>query len=75
MLENSAAYDLLDFEIFIEKLKEYYFDEASISLLRSYLSARSQCVRVESKQSKFTECEESEAPQGSGRNIPYNQLQ
>ena len=65
MLDQSAAYDLLDFEIFEEKLKEYNFDEASISWVRSYLSGRSQCVRVESKQSKFTECEESGAPQGS----------
>ena len=65
MLDQSAAYDLLDHEIFADKLHEYNFDDESILWMKSYLSGRTQCVRVESKQSPFIECEESGSPQGS----------
>ena len=65
MLDQSAAYDLLDHEIFADKLHEYNFDDESILWMKSYLSGRTKCVRVESKQSPFIECEESGSPQGS----------
>ena len=65
MLDQSAAYDLLDHEIFADKLHEYNFDDESILWIKSYLSGRTQCVRVESKQSPFIKCEESGSPQGS----------
>ena len=65
MLDQSAAYDLLDHEIFADKLHEYNFNDESILWIKSYLSGRTQCVRVESKQSPFIKCEESGSPQGS----------
>ena len=65
MIDQSAAYDLLDHEIFADKLHEYNFDDKSILWIKSYLSGRTQCVRVESKQSPFIKCEESGSPQGS----------
>ena len=65
MIDQSAAYDLLDHFLFPKKLKEYKFDEASIEWIRSYLGDRKQCVKVESKTSELLDCEESGAPQGS----------
>ena len=65
MLDQSAAYDLLDHEIFANKLREYNFSDESISWIKSYLGGRTQCVRVESKQSAFINCEECGSPQGS----------
>ena len=47
MLDQSAAYDLLDHEIFADKLHEYNFNDESILWIKSYLSGRTQCVRVE----------------------------
>ena len=65
MIDQSAAYDLLDHFLFPKKLKEYNFDEASIEWIRSYLGDRKQCVKIESKTSELLDCEESGAPQGS----------
>ena len=41
------------------------FDESSVNWCKSYLGGRTQCVQVESKISKYLECEDSGAPQGS----------
>ena len=41
LLDQSAAYDLLDPSILLEKLANYYFDENSIEWFRSYLTGTS----------------------------------
>ena len=46
LLDQSAAYDLLDHEILLLKLAVYNFDENSISWFQSYLEGRSQSVQV-----------------------------
>ena len=65
LLDQSAAYDLLDHSIFPKKLKEYNFSNDSIEWIESYLQGRSQCVKIESTTSRLLECEESGAAQGS----------
>ena len=65
MIDQSAAYDLLDHDIFLKKLLLYKFDRSAINWVDSYLSNRIQCVKVESKTSSFIDCETSGVPQGS----------
>ena len=65
LLDQSAAYDLLDHSIFLEKLKAYNFDDNSVLWFKSYLSGRSQIVQVESKLSKKQSVGDHAAPQGS----------
>ena len=42
LLDQSAAYDLLDFDIFTRKLKEYNFSNDTIKWIESYLQGRTQ---------------------------------
>ena len=65
LLDQSAAYDLVDHDILLQKLKLYNFHEDSIEWFKSYLSQRSQIVQVESKQSKPLNLEDHAVPQGS----------
>ena len=65
MLDQSAAYDLLDHPILLKKLEVYNFREESIQWIGSYLSNRSQSVQVEARQSKVFQLEDHAAPQGS----------
>ena len=65
LLDQSAAYDLVDHQILLDKLRVYNFDESAISWFYSYLSNRTQIVQVESKQSKPCYLEEHAVPQGS----------
>lgn len=44
LLDFSAAFDVIDHSLLIEKLELYGFKQASLTLMRSYLSNRSQCV-------------------------------
>ena len=44
LLDQSAAYDLLDHNILLQKLAAYNFDDDTICWFRSYLSERSQAV-------------------------------
>ena len=55
MIDQSAAYDLLNPSHFTEKLKLYNFDEASVNWCKSYIGERSQCVQVEYKTSGYLE--------------------
>lgn len=48
----SAAFDTLDHEIFLDKLKIYGFDKLSVTWFRSYLSNRKQKVQVGSQESE-----------------------
>ena len=65
LLDQSAAYDLLDHSILLKKLAVYNFDENSIKWFHSYLSERSQAVQVETKQSPLENLKDHGAPQGS----------
>ena len=65
LLNQSAAYDLVDHLILLQKLKVYNFHEDTIEWFQSYLSQRSQLVQVESKQSKTIPLQDHGAPQGS----------
>ena len=51
LLDLSAAFDVVDHHVLLEKLKLYKFSEKSIAWLKSYLENRKQVVIVESKQS------------------------
>ena len=53
MIDQSAAYDLLDHFLFPKKLREYNFDDASIDWIQSYLGDRKQFVKIESKTRKM----------------------
>ena len=65
LLDQSAAYDLLDHCILLKKLEVYNFSQESIKWFQSYLSNRSQSVQVETKQSKKESLDDHAAPQGS----------
>ena len=65
LLDQSAAYDLLDHSILLKKLAVYNFDENTISWFKSYLSGRSQAVQVETKQGALEDLDDHAAPQGS----------
>ena len=65
LLDQSAAYDLLDHSILLKKLEVYNFDQNSINWFKSYLSNRSQSVQVETKQSPLEDLGDHAAPQGS----------
>ena len=65
LLDQSAAYDLLDHNILLKKLALYNFDEESVQWFKSYLSGRLQSVQVEAQQSPAEDLEDHAAPQGS----------
>ena len=65
LLDLSAAFDIVDHEIFIKKLKEYNFSAESSEWFASYLSGRKQTVQVESKFSNPEALGEHCVPQGS----------
>ena len=65
LLDQSAAYDLVDHLILLQKLRIYQFSEETINWFSSYLGGRSQVVQVESKQSKSSNLEDHAVPQGS----------
>ena len=53
LLDLSAGFDVIDFDLLLEKLKLYGFSEETISWFSSYLKDRFQCVQVESAFSPF----------------------
>ena len=65
LLDQSAAYDLLDHGILLKKLACYNFDEETIHWFKSYLSNRSQSVQIEAQQSPVKNLDDHAAPQGS----------
>ena len=53
-LDLRKAFDLVDHDFLLHKLRLYHFSDTSLMLMKSYLSNRSQCVRVNNfKQSSF----------------------
>ena len=47
LLDLSAAFDLINHQIFLKKLKVYNFHESAIKLFKEYLEDRSQIVQIE----------------------------
>ena len=64
MLDLSSAFDLVDPQLLIEKLKIYRFDGYILSWVKSYISNRSQAVWIDSALSDFVHCPVG-VPQGS----------
>ena len=53
MLDMSAAFDVVDHSILIDKLKLYGFDIEAITWMQQYLSGRSQAVYIDGSLSPF----------------------
>ena len=64
MLDMSAAFDVVDHGILLNKLKLYGFDERAILWMRNYLSGRTQAVYIDGSLSSFLAVEVG-VPQGS----------
>ena len=64
MLDMSAAFDIVDTEILLEKLKYYGFDQNSVQWTWSYLTHRSQGVYIDGAMSSLLALEAG-VPQGS----------
>ena len=65
LLDLSAAFDVVDHLIFINKLKTYNFSSQTIKWFSSYLSNRRQIVQVETKFSDPEDLAQHGVPQGS----------
>ena len=65
LLDLSAAFDVVDHHILLEKLKLYNFSPRTIAWFESYLKNRKQIVVVESKLSDPKDVGEQGVPQGS----------
>ena len=65
LLDLSAAFDIVDHEIFLRKLKSYNFAEETILWFKSYLEDRVQVIQVETKFSDPELLDEHGVPQGS----------
>ena len=64
MLDLSAAFDVVDHSLLLEKLKIYGFEEKEVAWMWSYLSGRRQCVYVDGFLSDPADIEAG-VPQGS----------
>ena len=65
LLDLSAAFDIVDHEILLKKLRSYKFSEDSVRWFESYLKDRQQVIQVESKFSDPEGLGEHGVPQGS----------
>ena len=64
MLDMSAAFDIVDHRILLNKLKLYGFDDWSVQWVNNYLTGRSQSVLIDGAMSPFIEITVG-VPQGS----------
>ena len=64
MLDMSAAFDVVDHGILLNKLKLYGFDEQALEWMKNYLSGRSQAVYIDGSLSPFLHVDVG-VPQGS----------
>ena len=64
MVDMSAAFDVVDIELLLEKMKLYGFDRDAVQWMGSYLAYRSQAVYIEGSMSKLLPLEAG-VPQGS----------
>ena len=65
LLDLSAAFDVVDHQILLDKLQMYKFSPKTLSWFQSYLQGRKQVVVVESKTSDPKDVGEQGVPQGS----------
>ena len=65
LLDLSAAFDVVNHKILLQKLEVYNFSPSSLEWFKSYLEDRSQYVMVESKLSDPLKVGEQGVPQGS----------
>ena len=64
LLDLSAAFDVVNHSLLLQKLRLYGFSEHSLNLIHSYLSDRKQTVHIDGKQSTWLNIS-SGVPQGS----------
>ena len=64
LLDLSAAFDIVDHSLLLEKLKLYGFDVMSVNWIKSYLDGRQQSVYIDGKMSKVLPLSAG-VPQGS----------
>ena len=64
MLDMSAAFDVVDHDILLGKLKLYGFDEMALKWMKDYLSGRTQAVYIDGSLSSFLAVDVG-VPQGS----------
>jgi hypothetical protein len=64
MLDMSAAFDIVDHELLLQKFSLYGFDENALQWINSYLSGRSQCVYIDGALSSLLDVQVG-VPQGS----------
>ena len=64
MIDMSAAFDVVDIELLLEKLKLYGLDRNAVQWVWSYLTYRSQSVYIEGTMSRLLSLEAG-VPQGS----------
>ena len=64
MIDLSAAFDLVDHPLLLQKLELFGFDQHAVMWMWSYLTGRSQCVYVDGKFSDFQQVTVG-VPQGS----------
>ena len=65
LLDLSAAFDVVDHQILLDKLELYKFSPKTVAWFKSYLEGRKQIVMVESKMSDPKEVGDQGVPQGS----------
>ena len=64
MLDMSAAFDVVDHDILLDKLKLYGFDAKALKWMENYLSGRTQAVYIDGSLSSFLSVDFG-VPQGS----------
>jgi hypothetical protein len=64
-IDLSAAFDLCDHKIMVDKLEHYGIRNRSLEWFRSYLSDRTQCVQIGAETSPNMECPPCSVIQGS----------
>ena len=64
LIDLSSAFDLVDHDLLLKKLKIYGFKEDAIKMIESYLSDRFQAVWIDHILSEFNHCDVG-VPQGS----------
>ena len=65
LLDLSAAFDIVDHDIFLKKLQVYGFSEGAVHWFKSYLESRTQVIQVQTKFSDPQQLGSYAVPQGS----------